>query len=160
MRKLLDQFVEFRVAGPGDVAAAPVVVRVRYLVAGQANKILLRVYVRAGGVHLNIGEKADVNLLLVIHRVAAEENRGVVVDYLRLNSDLAPPALDEGLCLLTDVIGGGLVADVQWNAVVFADTVTVRVQDAVVVEELVGAFDVLGKTAVVGGGDVDRGDRR
>ena len=45
----------------------------------------------------------------------------------------------------------------QGDAVVFADTVGVGIQDAVVVEEPLSAFDVLGQAAVVCCGDVARG---
>ena len=80
LSKLFDQLVELRVAGPRDVATAPVVVPVRDFLAGQAHEVLLRVDVRAGGVHLDVGEEAAVDGILVGYGIAAEVDCGVVVE--------------------------------------------------------------------------------
>ena len=65
-----------------------------------------------------------------------------------LDSNLAPPIADERLRILSDGVGGGLVGDFQWNAVVLTNTVAVSIQHAVVVENLIGAFDVLCQASV------------
>ena len=109
--KLFDQLVELRVAGPRDVAAAPVVVPVRNFLAGKAHEVLLRVDVRAGGIHLDVGEEAAVDGILVGYGIAAEVDCGVVVKDFGLDADLRPPVADEGLGVLPDVVSGGLEGD-------------------------------------------------
>ena len=71
-----------------DVATAPVVVLVRDFLAGQAHEVLLRVDVRAGGVHLDVGKEAAVDGVLVGYGIATEVDCGIVVKDFGLNADL------------------------------------------------------------------------
>ncbi len=104
----------------------------------------MRVYASAGGVHLDVREKPPERRFLVNHGVSAEEDAGVVLRQLGLDAYLTPPIANEGLGVLPDGVGRSLEDDSERNAVVLANAVAVGLEDAVVVQQAIGAFDVLG----------------
>ena len=112
---------------------------------------MLGVNVGTASVHLHVCEESAIRLILVDHRVSAEKDAGVVLHKFGLNAYLTPPVADEGLGILPDNIGRGLVGNPQGNAVVFAYGVSVGVEDIIVVQQPVGSFDVLGQAFIVCG---------
>ena len=73
-----------------------------------------------------------------------------------LDSYLTPPIAKQGLGILPDGIGRGLIGDSQRNALVLTDAVAVGIEDTTIVQKPVGSFDVLGKALIVGGRNIAR----
>ncbi len=153
--QLLVECVVRRVAPAGHVVAQEVVPRTGDRFTQPVGHVDLGVHAGgAVGVHLDVGVELAVGVRAV--GIAAEEDRSVDVAQLGLHADLRPPLLDQGLGLLAHRVGGGLVENLQRDAVLLADAVAVRVHDAGVVQELVGAIDILGQAPVVVGRSVGR----
>ena len=134
MFELFKDLVKFGAAREGVVAVCPVIFARLDVRASLAGQILLRIDAGSGGVHLHIREEPSIRSLLVRDRVAAEEETCVVLDEFGFDANLLPPIADERLRVLSDGVGGGLVGNSQWNAIVLTDAVTVSIQHAVVVE--------------------------
>ncbi len=89
-------------------------------------------------------------------RVTTKEDRRVDRAEFDFHADLLPPILDQRLKVLTDGVDRGLVDNGQRNAIFFADTITIGVNDTGIIQHLVGSIDVLHVAAF----DVDGKCRR
>ena len=113
--------------------------------------------VEAAGVHLDVG----VELLVGVRarRVAAEEHRRVDVLQLGLHADLPPHLLDQRLRALAHGIGRSLIENRKPDAVLRADAVGAA-HPAGIVQQLVGARNILGFAPVVSSRGINRRRRQ